>query len=157
MNTTSLDQKIQILRAVTECLPEPLLSEFNASIDELRRIVKRGKASELAMQLVSLEMLRPYYEKVNEAAGNRKTVSGVLSTEHSQTRCPVCMAPIHVSVAVHSFGAPKPNDLSICAKCKSFLRFMDSLQLRELTVDEIAELPDEQRNELIRARKALGG
>lgn len=53
---------------------------------------------------------------------------------------------------------PETGDLSICVECRSFLIFTvhdGHYELRLITGEEIAELPDDQRNELIRARRDL--
>lgn len=50
---------------------------------------------------------------------------------------------------------PTPNNtISVCFYCGSFLMVIENLQLRLMTLEEVAALPDEIRNTLVRARKA---
>lgn len=51
--------------------------------------------------------------------------------------------------------APAPGDFTVCLYCGTFYRFVDTLSLQVLTEEQIAELPDASRNELVRTRFAI--
>lgn len=79
----------------------------------------------------------------------------VKTAEHKETACPGCGVGINASTDPDGDELPSPGDLSICAYCTAFLVFEEGPALRLLTLEEIAELPDENRIELQRFRKFL--
>lgn len=71
-----------------------------------------------------------------------------------QSKCPMCG---HVFNLASGFGdaKPEPGDLSVCIKCACVLRFDDTLQLVDLSTQELEALPVETRTQLLCYCKAL--
>ena len=77
------------------------------------------------------------------------------TTLYVEQACPVCQLKLDAATDLSGNGVPKEGDLTLCVGCASFLVFGPNLQLREMSMLEIAELPDEARIELQRMRKAI--
>jgi hypothetical protein len=77
------------------------------------------------------------------------------SIEIPDTHCPVCNANLNGVSSSSEKKYPTKNDLTVCTVCTSFLIFTEDLQLRLLTTDEIADLPEEIRMKLIHTRELL--
>jgi hypothetical protein len=58
--------------------------------------------------------------------------------------CPVCNCKINAATALDGSGVvPNAGDVSMCVMCSAYLKYSDDLTLRELTVDELVDLPDD--------------
>lgn len=68
-------------------------------------------------------------------------------------RCPVCAHGFDDATDAFGNRRPKPGDLSMCIQCGSFLEFRFDLTTRELTLADVAVLPDEVRIKLQRVRR----
>jgi hypothetical protein len=72
----------------------------------------------------------------------------------SSPSCPVCHRLLDgFTTPGPGARAPRSGDTSICCYCLSFLRFTETLQLCELTQDEIINLPANVRGQLVRGRE----
>jgi len=76
----------------------------------------------------------------------------IRTTRMPATSCPSCGYPLDAASDIQGDATPSPGDLSMCIRCTSFLTFKDDLTLRLMTLEEIAELPDDTRNLLTRMR-----
>lgn len=79
-----------------------------------------------------------------------------LIMERSALQCPVCRTglsfdPRHPR---HSHNLPRPGCMTACAECASFI-VLDASGWRVLTEEELADMPDEFRNTLIRTRREI--
>jgi hypothetical protein len=92
---------------------------------------------------------------------SRKLVSfraQIMAIEHPakldiNDTCPVCEYSLNLAIATVYFEAVKPGNPGICGKCGSFLVFDNDLKLRVMTEDEVVELPDQIRIEMMQARR----
>ena len=70
--------------------------------------------------------------------------------------CPICNALIDAATgATPDAITPKPGDLSVCLYCTSYLQYGEDLIPQELSVDDLVNLPDEERLILHRIRKRI--
>jgi len=70
--------------------------------------------------------------------------------------CPACGHLLDADgVALGEDARPTPGDVSVCMYCTSFLVFEPDLSRRAMTDDEVGELPDDVRMELIRVRRTI--
>lgn len=72
--------------------------------------------------------------------------------------CPVCGTNINGASALSEDVVPKEHDVTVCVYCRSFLVIVlkeQAFAYRELTTEEIAALPDELRNEMLKLRILL--
>lgn len=72
--------------------------------------------------------------------------------------CPVCSLKLGAATYIHDFDAPiQPGagDVTVCIGCSAFLTYTDDLTLRLMQHEEVADLPDLPRDELMRVRRAL--
>lgn len=70
--------------------------------------------------------------------------------------CPVCHTKIDAATANDQSGVePHEGDISICMECTAFLIYNADLSSREMSVDELADLPPDLFYELISTRLAL--
>lgn len=70
--------------------------------------------------------------------------------------CPVCRHLIDDATGVTDREATvDPGDPTVCVYCASFLRFGERLELIEMSLEDIAKLPDNIRRQLVRVREAL--
>lgn len=76
-----------------------------------------------------------------------------ISTETPATNCPACGAELD-RASMHAERKPVPGDYSVCLYCGSFLRFDSSMRAALITIEDVAALPDDDRNTLVRLRKA---
>lgn len=73
-----------------------------------------------------------------------------------KTNCPICGKNIDAASNVYDDNlTPKEHDLSVCIYCGSFNFYNADLSLRAASDEEIAELDDDNRNEIIRMRRAI--
>jgi hypothetical protein len=71
-----------------------------------------------------------------------------------ESQCPTCKKVLSAAAEIHGGNAqPKPGDLSVCFYCGSFIRFMPDMQLRLMTIEEIAEWDDNTRIAMMRMRQ----
>lgn len=62
-----------------------------------------------------------------------------LTTRHSASSCPNCLATLDAST--HEEGCtPIPGDYSVCAYCSAPLIYAEDLTLRSATVEEVREM-----------------
>ncbi len=61
----------------------------------------------------------------------------------NKDKCPCCGAILNAFANPVGPERPNPGDASMCSKCTSYLMIGDDLKVREMTVDELLELPDE--------------
>lgn len=72
------------------------------------------------------------------------------SRRTARTPCPQCGESLSGACGPGS-RAPRADDLSVCAYCATPLRFVDDEgRLARLTPTEIAELPTQERRQLLR-------
>ena len=71
------------------------------------------------------------------------------------SNCPVCLKQFDAATSPFGDSAPTPGDLTVCIYCASFLIFEQDLRLRLMTEQEIGELPDEARIQIMRVRRAI--
>ena len=70
--------------------------------------------------------------------------------------CPVCHTKIDAATASDRSGVvPEAGDVSICAECTSFLIYNEDLSSREMTVDELVDLPPDVFYDLMSTRMAF--
>ena len=75
-----------------------------------------------------------------------------VTTIHTETRCPTCGKKLDASTGPN---APRPDDLSVCCYCLTFLRYGPSLSLRELRPDEFEALTASEQSDLRTAHRVL--
>lgn len=79
-----------------------------------------------------------------------------ITTRYEAQPCPVCKNPLDSAAPVDGvFARPGEGDAIICVLCTSFLAFGEGLKLRAMTDSDVADLPDDIRIQLQRARRAL--
>lgn len=61
----------------------------------------------------------------------------------NKDKCPCCGVTLNAFANPVGPERPNPGDASMCSKCTSYLMVGDDLKVREMTVDEFIELPDE--------------
>ena len=73
--------------------------------------------------------------------------------EHAPS-CPVCNKVLDgFTIDANDLcKLPKAGDCSICVYCRTFLVFTHELQFREITPEEIVDLPAELRTKMVRFR-----
>ncbi len=70
--------------------------------------------------------------------------------------CPVCDYMMDSATDLSNEKVePQPDDLSVCLKCTSILRFDDELRLVPLAPGEFAKLPDARRATLFRIQRIV--
>lgn len=73
--------------------------------------------------------------------------------------CPHCKAVMNATTGIDEKGLhdsiPKAGDYSLCAGCLSFLRFDENVQLVSMNVEDVANMPDEERITLVKIRKMV--
>lgn len=75
---------------------------------------------------------------------------------YAKQPCPVCELKLDAaSDFTGNAAVPSEGDLTLCIGCGSFLAFGPELQLRELSMLEVAELPDDVRIEMQRMRRMI--
>lgn len=68
--------------------------------------------------------------------------------------CPVCNSTLD-SFSSITDNEPTVGDLSICIHCLSYLEISENLKLKELSVDDFVNLPNDVSLELMKMRKVL--
>jgi hypothetical protein len=76
-----------------------------------------------------------------------------IESELTANNCPSCGRLLEAA-SMHAERLAEPGDYSVCAYCGSFLQITEDMRTRLLTEEDVAEMPDDLRNMLIRARKA---
>ena len=74
------------------------------------------------------------------------------------TTCPVCARRLSGATGYDNAdddAVPVPGDVTVCAYCRSFLMFTATLDVRLLTLEEIAELDAHTRHAMIELREQL--
>ena len=76
-------------------------------------------------------------------------------TKLKETTCPVCHHRINGARAIEPGKSiiPRKGDLTMCIYCTTFLSYIDGYQLREMTDEEVADLPHESKMLLLKARR----
>lgn len=71
--------------------------------------------------------------------------------------CPCCNRLIDAATPVVEDEqiTPRPEDVTICFYCATFLVYKDDLTMREINSEEIGNLPSEIRQQLVKARKSI--
>lgn len=70
--------------------------------------------------------------------------------------CPVCGKNLDAATSIEKEEAvPGPGDLSICLYCATVSRFDDNLKLEQITNEEFAELPEELKTSIRKARDTV--
>lgn len=75
--------------------------------------------------------------------------------EYVQCPNPDCDYKFDAASAIDSSDGPSRDDLSICAKCTSFLIYTDPPHVRLLTDEEFEKLPQDNQQGLMYARVGL--
>lgn len=80
-----------------------------------------------------------------------------IAREQAAVICPVCKTALAIDPRhpLNPMNRPKPGSMTVCAHCASFLRLDEGWRL--LSEEELAELSDEVRIELARARRKIEG
>lgn len=73
----------------------------------------------------------------------------------SAPHCPACNKLLDGFTDPKGDATPESGNLSICSYCRTFLCFTDELQLREMTQEEIVNLPADLRGLLMRSPQVL--
>lgn len=71
---------------------------------------------------------------------------------NARARCPTCAADLSGATSTEGDNTPSAGDLSVCAYCAALLVFRADLTLREIDLDELAALDDEELTKLGRAQ-----
>ena len=72
-----------------------------------------------------------------------------------EQECPGCKTKLDAADPLNNDNSPAPGDLSVCYRCGSFLVFDEGLSIRLMRVAEIEALEDDDRNLMLRARRAI--
>ncbi len=64
--------------------------------------------------------------------------------------CPACRSTLDGATGVGHDEKPTAGDVTVCAYCFVVLEFTESLQLRELSTDELQQLPADVREDMAR-------
>jgi len=59
--------------------------------------------------------------------------------------CPKCNALLDGATCSDGDHPPRPDDFSVCIHCHAGLRYMESLELRLVTEEDLGELDPDQR------------
>lgn len=82
--------------------------------------------------------------------------NGITTCYIGDDRCPYCGASLEMATDAKGEGnVPSSGSLMICNKCIQIACLDDSLCLQKLPVEEYLALPEEDRAELERVRRAL--
>jgi hypothetical protein len=68
------------------------------------------------------------------------------------TRCPSCKRELTTHAGLDDSAPPKAGDLSVCAYCQVIVQFTREGTFRQVTADEINDLPVDLRRQLIAAQ-----
>jgi hypothetical protein len=63
-------------------------------------------------------------------------------------KCPTCGTKLSAATAVKHDDSPKPGSLTVCIECGTVLEFSESMELRVMTPEQVAELAPEMRQQL---------
>lgn len=70
--------------------------------------------------------------------------------------CPNCNAQLDDATNLDDESLrPKPGDVSCCIKCAAVLEYQDDMTLRVLSSDELLDLPDDVRLEIVSYSQAV--
>lgn len=72
-----------------------------------------------------------------------------------QQKCPCCGDIMNFAAHSSLRRELKANDYAICSHCRAFLRFDENMTIRELTQEEIVDMPANIRSAMVRAREHL--
>lgn len=119
------------------------------------------EASEQLMPLVP-EILRAAAAHVESVlAAKTEPAPDAPDAPGDPSSCPTCSAPFHVlpeSVRAHLTRTPERFCVAVCGHCGSFVHVNldgEQARLRLLSIEEIADLSDEQRNLMLRRRREI--
>lgn len=70
-------------------------------------------------------------------------------------RCPACGYEMDSDTDAFGDARPKPEDVSVCLKCATFLVFNHDMSRRQMTHEDEAALDAETRAALWRVRRAI--
>lgn len=138
-------------------------SEYDLATEELRR---RFEAEACIMIVisgnrgtgVSMKMPDDLREHIPSLFRNiAREWEDALMMERSALMCPVCRMGLSFDPRhpLNPNNAPRPGCLTVCAECASFITLDASMTWRVLTEEELADMPDEKRNTLIRTRREI--
>lgn len=72
--------------------------------------------------------------------------------------CPVCGYKLDRATDASGKAAiPAEGDVSVCIDCTAFLVFQQDLTVREMTLEEVGNLPDHIRHQLVKIRTTAIG
>lgn len=127
------------------------------------RLQRMGFAHPARLVIEALPSVEAGLERIKAVSPNVRHHDG---GEHPQERptppgvtlidaghCPVCKTHLGAHMDPRGADKPKAGDPSICAHCTSFLVMTEAMTLREMSIEEVAQLEDAVRSELTRARK----
>lgn len=70
--------------------------------------------------------------------------------------CPTCAAPFDAHTCMnHPASHPSPGSITVCIYCANVLVFGDNLTLRELSFDDLAELPEQTVRQVSQVQMAI--
>ena len=72
-----------------------------------------------------------------------------------ETKCLRCQHKVDAATHPRDGSAPVPGDATICVYCGYLMAFTDDMTFRELTEEELKELPLDEVSRIQRARKAV--
>ena len=79
-----------------------------------------------------------------------------MTTRLAETKCLRCHHKLDAASCLADDAAvPKPGDITICIKCGYLMTFADDLSFRDLTEEEILEVPLDEVSRFQNARKAI--
>jgi hypothetical protein len=64
---------------------------------------------------------------------------GYLAHRHAPAPCPSCDEPLDAAAMIGGVETPAAGDWTICVYCLTWLRFTETMGLREATAAEIAD------------------
>lgn len=138
-------------------------SEYDLATEELRRrfeaeacimiVISGNRGTGVSMKMP--DDLREHIPSLFRAIA--REWEDALMMEQNALLCPVCRTGLSFDPRhpLNPHNMPRPGCLTVCADCTSFLALDASMIWRVLTEEELADMPDEHRNELIRTRREI--
>lgn len=72
-----------------------------------------------------------------------------------EQECKGCGHRVDVAMALDGGYVPEPGDATVCCYCGTFMVFEEGLALRLMTEEDIAELEDGLRMDMVRMRRII--
>lgn len=79
----------------------------------------------------------------------------IASHRTPETKCPFCGETLDAATGIGS-SSPSPGDISVCVKCRSWLRFTEDLTLRPFEDADFKEIDPDTLNLLRLMTQSLG-